>query len=85
MEDAKSGFQASLLVHHPETKELFVNFDSQILVMIRETECIARLGLEISHNAKLMRARQMEYKAHFHSLSVSESDFLSAKRERTMF
>ena len=70
MEAAKAGLQASLLVRHPETKELFVNFDTQILTMIRETECMARLGLEIPNIAKMMRARQTEFKTLFNSLTV---------------
>jgi dynein heavy chain len=62
VEVCRAGLQASLLVRHPESKELFVNFDSQILTMIRETECLSRMGLEIPLLARTMRARQGEYK-----------------------
>ena len=71
VEAAKSGLQASLLVRHPENSDLFVNFDPQILVMIRETECMARLGLEIPPVARTMRARQTEYKENYNALVVS--------------
>ena len=70
IEMARSGLQASLLVRHPETNELYVNFDSQILTMIRETECMARLGLEIPPLAKTMRAKQTEYKDNYNALQV---------------
>ncbi|XP_076449856.1 dynein axonemal heavy chain 5-like isoform X2 [Babylonia areolata] len=70
VEAAKEGLQASLLVRHPETKELFVNFDTQILTMIRETECMARLGLELPSIARVMRARQAEYKELFNDLNM---------------
>ncbi|KAK7114139.1 dynein axonemal heavy chain 5-like isoform X2 [Littorina saxatilis] len=70
VEAAKAGLQASLLVRHPETKELFVNFDTQILIMIRETECMARLGLEIPPAAKMMRARQTEFKTLYNGLMM---------------
>ncbi|KAK7469850.1 hypothetical protein BaRGS_00036128, partial [Batillaria attramentaria] len=68
VEAVKAGLQASLLVRHPETKELFVNFDTQILTMIRETECMGRLGLDIPPIARTMRARQTEYKTLYNSL-----------------
>jgi dynein heavy chain len=75
VEAAKAGLQASLLVRHPETKELFVNFDPSIMTMIRETECMGRLGLEIPSIAKIMRARQTEFKTLYNSLNVSWFSF----------
>ena len=71
VEAAKSGLQASLLVRHPETRELYVNFDPLLMTMIRETECMTRLGLDIPPVAKLMRARQSEYKDTYNALQVS--------------
>lgn len=59
-----------MLVRHPESNELYVNFDPQILTMIRETECMARLGLEIPQLARTMRAKQTEYKDHYNALQV---------------
>ena len=73
MEAAKSGLAASLLVKHPETQELYVNFDPQILSLIRETECMARLGLEIPPAAKVLRAKQGHFKENYNALNVSWS------------
>ncbi|XP_052714224.1 dynein axonemal heavy chain 5-like isoform X2 [Crassostrea angulata] len=70
IEAARSGLQASLLIKHPETAELFVNFDPQILTMVRETECMARLGLEIPPLAITMRAKQTEYKDNYSALQM---------------
>ncbi|ESO89757.1 hypothetical protein LOTGIDRAFT_192667 [Lottia gigantea] len=74
VEAIKSGLQASLLVQvvHPEStsKELFLNFDPQILSMIRETDCMGRLGLDIPPMAIKMRAKQAEYKDHYNALQM---------------
>lgn len=72
MDAVKSGLHASLLVEHPETKELYVNFDPQILTLMRETECMSRLGLEIPTAAIKLRQKQGVFKEHYNSLKVCE-------------
>ena len=67
---AKSGLSAALLVRQPDSKELFVNLDPQILTLVRETECMSRLGLEVPHGAKLLRAKQDDLKETFNKLNV---------------
>lgn len=68
---AKSGLKASLLVRHPETKELFVNLDPDILTLVRETEVMSRLGMEIPAGAQMLRAKQSAIKENYNQLSVS--------------
>ncbi|CAH1780133.1 unnamed protein product, partial [Owenia fusiformis] len=70
VEATKSGLSASLLVRHPETGELYVNFDPQIITLIRETECMARLGLDIPPTASNLRAKQGVFKENFNSLNL---------------
>ena len=70
MEAAKSGLQASLLVKQAETHQLYVNFDPQILTLIRETECMTRLGLEVPQIARVLRAKQNILKENYNSLKV---------------
>ena len=72
VEVAKSGLSASLLVRHPETNVLFVNFDPQLLTLIRETECMAHLGLDIPHVAKSLKLRQSHYKETYDSMKVTQ-------------
>ena len=70
VEVAKSGLQASLLVRHPETKKLYVNFDPQILTLIRESECMVRLGLDIPFGAQTLLQKRQAIKRNYNRLQV---------------
>ncbi|RLW06918.1 hypothetical protein DV515_00004295, partial [Chloebia gouldiae] len=43
--------QSTILVRHPTTEKFLVNFDPQILEIVRETKCMIRLGLEVPEQA----------------------------------
>ena len=64
------GLQASLLVRHPETRKLFVNFDPQLVQMMRETEYMTKMGLSIPEAARLMYLRQDQLKQTADDLQV---------------
>lgn len=77
VETVKSGLQASLLVKHPDTGDIYVNFDPEILTLMRETECMVRLGLEVPPVAKALTAKQATLKQNFNILTVSSCLHLS--------
>ena len=52
------GLQASLLVRHPDTGELYVNCDPQLIQLIRETEYMMKLNLPIPETARLIFLRR---------------------------
>ena len=62
VEAAKSGLNASLLIRHPDTAELFVNFDPQIVELIQEAKCLQALNLEIPDTVKALMTREEEIK-----------------------
>ncbi|NWT51238.1 DYH8 protein, partial [Erythrocercus mccallii] len=43
--------QSTILVRHPTTEKFLVNFDPQILEIVRETKCMLKLGLEVPEQA----------------------------------
>lgn len=51
---SKAGLQATLLVRSPKTGRLFVNFDREILLLIRETKFLIRMGVVVPESARLV-------------------------------
>ncbi|NWI95792.1 DYH8 protein, partial [Pitta sordida] len=43
--------QAPIFVRHPKSEKFLVNFDPQILEIVRETKCMLKLGLEVPEKA----------------------------------
>lgn len=51
IETCKKGLDASLLVQHPETGNLLVNFDKEIIKLIRETKYLQLCGVQVCARA----------------------------------
>uniref|UniRef100_A0A5F8GJ93 Dynein axonemal heavy chain 5 n=1 Tax=Monodelphis domestica TaxID=13616 RepID=A0A5F8GJ93_MONDO len=64
----KIALGASLLVKAPETGELFVNFDFEILTLFRETACMSQMGLEIPAFASALFQKRESYKKLFNQM-----------------
>ncbi|KAL7987444.1 hypothetical protein Chor_006363 [Crotalus horridus] len=62
--------QVTLLVRHPETGKLLVNFDPKILEIVRETKCMIKMGLEVPEQAKRIVKIEGEVKANKLCLEV---------------
>jgi dynein heavy chain, axonemal len=69
IEQAKAGLQATLVIRHPETGRLFVNFDQEILQLVREAKCLDRMGIEIPDSAKMVLLQEERFKAHYNELN----------------
>ncbi|XP_070548103.1 dynein axonemal heavy chain 8-like [Ptychodera flava] len=70
----KAGMQAPLLIRHPETGELLVNLDPMLCQVIRETECLSKLGLEVPETAKVLRLGQDKLKENYGKLKLMLED-----------
>eukprot|EP00397_Hematodinium_sp_SG-2012_P000031 GEMP01000031.1.p1 GENE.GEMP01000031.1~~GEMP01000031.1.p1 ORF type:complete len:4639 (+),score=1050.01 GEMP01000031.1:391-14307(+) len=69
LETAKSGLQSTLIVRHPDDGKLHVNFDWEILQLIRETKCLDRMGIEIPESAKMVLLQETKFKSYHNELS----------------
>jgi len=75
IEAAKSGLQSTLIVRHPTTDKLYVNFDHQILELMKEAKCLRRLGHEIPESAKMVLMMEDKYKHHYNLLSYALGEY----------
>eukprot|EP01135_Chromosphaera_perkinsii_P008183 Nk52_evm5s1178 gene=Nk52_evmTU5s1178 len=74
-DSARSGLQASLLVRHPQTGELFVNFDPEIPKLLREAKLIKRLNLEIPEGVHTLCCRASKIKENNDLLNYMLEDY----------
>ncbi|KAM4041697.1 dynein axonemal heavy chain 8 [Anomaloglossus baeobatrachus] len=51
--DLQVALQATLLVRHPETKQLFVNFDPKFLEIFQEIKCMKKMCLDVPEEAEV--------------------------------
>jgi dynein heavy chain len=68
IESSKSGLLAPLLVKHPQTHKLFVNFDHEILKLIRESKCLERMQGWIPESAKMVLLQEDKFKLYYSQL-----------------
>jgi dynein heavy chain len=62
VERAKAGLQATLFIRHYQNLKLYVNFDSEILTLIREAKCLARQSIDIPESAKIVLLQEEKFK-----------------------
>ena len=68
VEKAKAELQATLIIRHPENNKLYVNFDSEILTLIREAKCLTRIGIDIPESAKIVLLQEDKFKMYNNEL-----------------
>eukprot|EP00698_Gefionella_okellyi_P007649 TRINITY_DN186_c0_g2_i2.p1 TRINITY_DN186_c0_g2~~TRINITY_DN186_c0_g2_i2.p1 ORF type:complete len:4464 (+),score=1326.13 TRINITY_DN186_c0_g2_i2:41-13432(+) len=69
VEEAKAGLQATLIVRHPADQKLYVNFDGEILQLIREAKCLERLRVRIPDGARMVLLQEDKYKQYYDQLT----------------
>ena len=69
IDSAKAGLNATLIIRHPENDKLYVNFDREIMQLIRETKCLQRIGVEVPDSAKMVLLQEDKFKSYYNRLS----------------
>lgn len=77
VEAAKAGLQATLIIRHPDSDKLYVNFDPEIFQLLREAKCLVKLDIAIPESAKLVLLQEETFKAYYNDLK-----FMLAEYER---
>ena len=72
---AKAGLQATLIIRHPETGKLYVNFDLELFQLIRETKCLVKLDVNIPESGKIVLLQEEKYKAYYNDLKYMLSEY----------
>jgi dynein heavy chain len=65
---AVAGLQACLLIRHPSDDKMYVNFDVELLQVIRESKCLNRMGFVIPPDARVVALQEDRFKRHFTEL-----------------
>ena len=72
---SKAGLHATLLIRHPKNNRLYVNFDREILLLIRETKSLLRMGVAVPESARLVVLQEDKFKSFFNQLSFALSEY----------
>ena len=72
---AKAGLQATLIIRHPDTGKLYVNFDQEIFQLIREGKCLAKQDIVIPETAKIVLLQEDKFKAYYNDLKFLLSEY----------
>jgi dynein heavy chain len=81
IDQAKAGLQATLIIRHPDDGKLYVNFDQEILQLIREAKCLDRMGIDVPDGARIVLFHEDKFKNYHNELhwALSEYDKVISK------
>ena len=75
IEQAKAGLQATIIIRHPETGKLYVNFDREIFQLIREAKCLVKLDVTIPEGAKIILLQEDKFKSYYNDLKYILTEY----------
>ena len=73
IDQAKASLSSTLLVRHPETKMLVVNFDRRMLELLRDIQVMRGMGIEVPALAQTVYSQKAFIMERYNSVNVSSS------------
>ena len=73
IDSAKGSLNSTVLVRHPDTAKLLVNFDKKITELLREIEVLLQMGLELPAQARSFAQGGAKIKKKFEIIDVSRT------------
>jgi hypothetical protein len=71
---AKAGLHATLIIRHPQTGKLSVNFDGEILQLIRESRCLQRMSVAVPEQASMVLLQDEKFKSFYDRLMFAQRE-----------
>eukprot|EP01022_Parablepharisma_sp_SALTPOND_P000876 TRINITY_DN105183_c0_g1_i1.p1 TRINITY_DN105183_c0_g1~~TRINITY_DN105183_c0_g1_i1.p1 ORF type:complete len:4616 (+),score=767.18 TRINITY_DN105183_c0_g1_i1:15469-29316(+) len=80
VETSKAALQATLLTGGGD-KAWQVNFETEIMTLIREAKCMSRMGMKLNENAKIILLQEEKFKTYYNELDylIKEYNRISEK------
>ncbi len=75
VDNAKTGLLATLLVESPFENKLYVNFDPEIMQLIREAKSLQRMNIEIPESASVILQQEEKFKYYYYQLSFAVDEY----------
>ena len=72
---ARVSLNATVLVRHPETKELYVNFDKKVFELLRDIQVLQGMGIEMPTQGLLVYAQKNAILERYDAIRVNTSLF----------
>jgi dynein heavy chain len=67
--------QATLIIRHPETGKLYVNFDQELFQLMREAKCLVKLDMTILESAKIILLQEEKFKSYYNDLKYMLAEY----------
>lgn len=75
VDNAKTGLLATLLVESPFENKLYVNFDPEIMQLIRESKTLQRMKIPIPESASIILQQEDKFKYYYYQLSFAVDEY----------
>ena len=71
IDTARASLNSSVLVRHPETRELLVNFDSKVVELFRDIQVLEGMGIEVPTQGLMVYAQKYSVLERYNMIVVS--------------